>query len=111
MSKVQLSDLFDPSKSVRYRLLNLTRRIYIVGDYIIEAMIGGENGSSCNRCSINPYSCSRSINIIFGSKRMVLCMAVAEDIGEHVNPYLVYIKLIGMVNSSLFLNLFIRRNL
>ena len=110
MSKVQLSDLFDPSKSVRYRLLNLTRRIYIVGDYIIEAMIS-KNENSCNMCSIDPYSCSRSINIIFGSKRMVLCMAVAEDIGEHVNPYLVYIKLIGMVNSSLFLNLFIRRNL
>lgn len=108
MSKVQLSDLFDPSKSVRYRLLNLTRRIYIVGDYIIEAMIS-ENGSSCNRCSINPYSCS--INIIFGSKRMALCMAVAEDIGEYVNPYLVYIKLIEMVNSSLFLNSFIRKNL
>lgn len=109
MSKVQLSDLFDPSKSVRYRLLNLTRRIYIVGDYIIEAMIS-ENGSSCDMCSIDSYSCSIN-NIIFGSKRMALCMAVAEDIGEHVNPYLVYIKLIGMVNSSLFLNSFIRKNL
>lgn len=108
MSKVQLSDLFDPSKSVRYRLLNLTRRIYIVGDYIIEAMIS-KNENSCNMCSIDPYSCS--INLIFGSKRMTLCMAVAEDIGEHVNPYLVHIKLIGMVNSSLFLNSFIRKNL
>ena len=108
MSKVQLSDLFDPSKSVRYRLLNLTRRIYIVGDYIIEAMIS-KNENSCNMCSIDPYSCS--INLIFGSKRMALCMAVAEEIGEYVNPYLVHIKLIGMVNSSLFLNLFIRRNL
>lgn len=108
MSKIQLFDLFDPSKSVRYRLLNLTGRIYIVGDYIIEGMIS-EDGDSCDRCIIDSDSCS--INIIFGGKRGILCAVVAEDIGEHVNPYLVHIKLIGMVNSSLFLNLFIRRNL
>lgn len=108
MSKIQLFDLFDPSKSVRYRLLNLTGRIYIVGDYIIEGMIS-EDGDSCDRCIIDSDSCS--INIIFGGKRVILCMAVAEDIGEHVNPYLVHMKLIGMVNSSLFLNSFIRKNL
>lgn len=108
MSKIQLFDLFDPDKSVRYRLLNLTGRIYIVEDYIIEAMIS-ENGSSCDRCSIDSDSCS--INIISGGKRAILCMAVAKDIGEHVNPYRTYIKLIGRVNSSLFLSIFVCRNL
>lgn len=108
MSKIQLFDLFDPDKSVRYRLLNLTGRIYIVGDYIIEGMMS-EDGNSCDRCSIDSDTCS--INIIFGGKRAILCVAVAEDIGEHVNPYLTYIKLIGRVNSSLFLSIFVCRNL
>lgn len=78
MSKVQLLD------SVRYRLLNLTERIYIVGDYIIEAMIS-EDEDSYHKCSIGSKSCS--YNNIFGGKRMILCMAVAEEIGEYVNPY------------------------
>lgn len=93
------------NRLVKYRLLNLTGRIHIVGNYIIKSVDRSEI-ILCTKCDVRFGSC---IGIFGNNLGMTLCEAVNNISNyKYINPY---IKLIGMVNSSLFLNSFIRRNL